>query len=488
MNKEPLSRKLIFGIFYLLSSSLTTLGINVIIVGFVARSLGVENFGLYSAILSFIGLFQFLSDFGLNKTLLKFGSTDIDKARGSFGNALILKSILVIPTLLLLTLLGYCAGYRNEQIAILEFFAISLVLDSYGTVFSSIRRILGNFKLIAFFRVLRTIINLIITIVAITLNNSVSSLAIANAMLSFIVFIISLINTLLILKPTVQLSLIKEFFKDSIIFSFNDFFLNIYGKISTVLLSFLSDLHSVGIYSAAVRFTRIANLLPNQVKFALLPTMYRMLEEQRTDEQAIDSQSSKKVFTTLLKYMVILATPLVVSIYFFSDFFIHLIFGKKYDLSIPLVQLFSLFIYLRFLEAPFSLFYIGLHKHKNMVYFQGITCVLNIVLNLILIPKYSVYGACYATIFSESVSILMLIVLGRKYLIWGVMDVLIILMKPLIAIFISLLITYFILNKANILIQVLLLLIIYSGFIFLTKTLNTEDITFFKKIFALKKK
>lgn len=482
-NKESLSRKLTLGIFYLLTSSITTLGINVITVGFIARKLGVENFGLYSAILSFVGLFQFLSDFGLNKSLLRFGSTDSDKAQTSFGTALFLKSILIIPTLLLLTGIGYLAKYKGTDLIILELFAISLILDSYGTVFSSIRRILGNFKLIAFFRVLRTIINLIITIIALSINSSVLNLAIANAILSLVTFIISLINTILILKPKLQIALIKEFLKDSIIFSFSDFFLNIYSKISTVLLSFFNDLHSVGIYSAAVRCTRIANLLPNQVKFALIPTMYRILE----DNSPASSLNPQKAFTILLKYMVVLATPLVVSIYFFSDFFIHLVFGSKYDLSIPLVQLFSFFIYLRFLEAPFSLFYIGMHKHKNMVYYQGITCATNIILNLILIPKFSAYGACYATIISESISIFLYIIIGSKYLIWNVLHVLTILLKPLGAISLSVITMFMFFNNYNIFIRVAFLIVSYFGFIFIIKTFNEDDKILLRKILQLKK-
>ena len=79
--------------------------------------------------------------------------------------------------------------------------------------------------------------------------------------------------------------------------------------------------------------------------------------------------------------MALFATPVAISIYFFSDSIIHLIFGEKYNLSIPLVKLFSFFIYLRFIETPFTLFYIGLHKHKKMVWFQGATSLLNLILN-----------------------------------------------------------------------------------------------------------
>ncbi|MBI3590761.1 MAG: flippase [Candidatus Melainabacteria bacterium] len=486
--KEPLSRKLTFGIFYLLSSSLATVGINIITVGFIARKLGVENFGLYSTILSFVQLFQFLSDFGLNKTLLKFGSTDFKKTQISFGNALFVKSILIIPTLILVTFLGFLAGYRNEGIIILELFAIGLILESYSTVFSSIRRILGNFKLISFFRILKTVINLIIIVIALSMKNSVLSLAFANMLLCLVVFVISLLNTVLLLKPKLRLNLIPDFFKDSIIFSLNDFFLNIYGRISTVLLSFFNDLHSVGIYSAAVRSTRIANLLPNQVKFALLPTMYRILEDR--DLQASSPydlkpsiHKEKRVFGILLKYMVIFATPSTIAIYFFSDSIINLIFSNKYNLAIPLVKLFSLFIYLRFIETPFSLFYIAMNKHKNMVYFQGFTSILNVILNLILIPFYSASGACVATLISEVVFALMLIFAGSKYLVWHFKDVFTILLKPTLSGFISLIPITIFLHKTNIFIQMFFLFLCYLLILFVIKSFNKEDKELFKKIF-----
>lgn len=487
MKKEPLSRKLAFGIFYLLSSQLTSLVINVVTVGFIARKLGVENFGLYSAVLSFVGLFQFLSDFGLNKTLLKFGSTDISKAQISFGNALFLKTILAFPTLALITFLGFLAGYRNEQILILELFSLSLIFDSFGTVFSSIRRILGSFKLISFFRVLRTAINLVVIVIALSTNNSVLYLALAVMTMSLIVFLISLINTVILLKPKLRIRLIKDFFKDSIIFSLNDFFLNIYGRISTVLLSFSQDLHSVGVFSAALRFTKIANLLPNQVKFALLPTMYRILEEREGEEGKRgkgEEGKEKRVFGILLKYMVIFATPVAIGIYFFSEPIIHLVFGRKYDLAIPLVQLFSLFIYLRFIETPFSLFYIAMNKHKNMVFFQGVTSFLIVVLNLILIPKYSSYGACYATLISESCLALMLITIGSKYLIWHFSEVFNVLLKPTFSGFISTIIASLLFAKTNIFIQIFIIVILYGLLLVVFKTFDKKDKELFVRIFT----
>ena len=481
MKQVPLSRKLTIGISYLLSSAIVTVALNVILVGFVARALGVENFGLYSAIISFVGLFQFLSDFGLNRTLLKFGSTSISNAQFSFGNALLLKTILIIPTFILVAFFGYVAGYRNNQILILGLFTLTMVLESYGIVFSSVRRILGDFKLVSFFRVVRAIINLVVIIIALSMNNSVLYLAFAGVVLNFIIFIISLTNSILLLRPKLKLELMKDFVKDSVIFGLSDFFISIYGKVSIVLLSFFSDLHSVGIFSAALKSTQVANLFPNQVRTALLPTMYRILENQKKTED------QKRVFKIIFKYMAIFATPIVISVFVFSDPIIGLIFGKKYSLSIPLVKLFSLFIYFRFIQTPFNLFYIAMHKHKEMLYFRAIFSFLNVVFNFALIPRYLAYGACVSTILCEGLLLITLAILGTKQLIWNLKDVFFMALKPAIAGLISLSLVYgFLISKVNLFLQIFFLLLIYFLFLFIVKTFSKDDKELFVKIFLKK--
>ena len=115
-----------------------------------------------------------------------------------------------------------------------------------------------------------------------------------------------------------------------------------------------------------------------------------------------------------------------------------------------------------------------MHKHKNMVYFQGFTSFLNIVLNLILIPIYSLYGACYSSLISETFFALSLIIVGSKYLIWHFKDVFSMLVKPTLSGFASILLTIILLNKTNIFIQVLFLIICYFVLLFAIKTFNKK--------------
>jgi O-antigen/teichoic acid export membrane protein len=249
-----------------------------------------------------------------------------------------------------------------------------------------------------------------------------------------------------------------------------------------VLLSFFSDPHSVGIFSAAIRFTKIANLLPAQVKFAILPTMYRFVEEVKGAKESNENKA-KRIFEILLKYMGIFAALVAIGIFLFSDPIIHIIFGNKYNKSIPLVQLFSMFIYLRFIETPFKIFFIAMEKHKNMVLLQGFTSFLNVVLNFALIPSFSVYGAFYSTLVSEIFFALMLIYSGAKHSIWMMKDIYTLAIKPAAAGAICFVAIMIFKEHLNIIIQVLLFIISYTSILFLLKTFDKSDKELFLKIF-----
>ncbi|MBI1858692.1 MAG: flippase [Candidatus Melainabacteria bacterium] len=504
--KQSLSKKLFFGIIYLFSSSIITIGIKVVTIAYIARRLGVEQFGLYSALIAFIGLFQFISDFGLNKTLLKYGSKNLHQASISFGNALFAKSILILPLLICVGISGYFAGYNNDTYLSLMLFATSMIFDSYAHVFSSIRRITGSFKLISFFRIVKTLVTLAVYVYVLYVYNSVFVLALATLLLTMFMFVVSLINTVMLLKPRLKLSILKDFFQDSILFSLNDLFINIYARIGIVILSFFNELFVVGVYSAALRFTKIAILLPRQIRFAMLPTMYRLLDDKSSIEEKIepidpevddvaissealiegDLKKSKKVFNLMLKYMSFFSTPVAILIFYFSESIIHLIFGSKYDSSIPFVQLFTVFIFFRFIETPFGLYYLGLNRHKDLIILQGIASAINILLCFLLIPSLAGFGAAMSTNISEIIFVVLVLFFGIQFKIWDVVGSLSRICLPFIVGLVSLFITVKTCGSVNIIVQLFVFALSYLCLLIVSRQFGKEDTRFFKKVFLKK--
>ena len=125
-----------------------------------------------------------------------------------------------------------------------------------------------------------------------------------------------------------------------------------------------------------------------------------------------------------------------------------------------------------------------MHKHKSMVYFQAVSSIVNLILNLVLIPKHSVLGASIATVVSEGLLLIIIIGLGTKYLVWNLKDVFFMSFKPIIAGLTALWLTYSLLtNKTNLFLQISFLLLSYFLFLFIMRVFSKDDKDLVIKIF-----
>ena len=98
----------------------------------------------------------------------------------------------------------------------------------------------------------------------------------------------------------------------------------------------------------------------------------------------------KKSFTVIS----FLAVPIAFGIMSVSDRFIPLFFGYEYISVIPLLKISSVLIIIIGLGNVFG-------KNKEYTISVCVGAVVNFILNLILIPKYSALGAVIATVSAE---------------------------------------------------------------------------------------
>ena len=106
----------------------------------------------------------------------------------------------------------------------------------------------------------------------------------------------------------------------------------------------------------------------------------------------------KKSFTVIS----FLAVPIAFGIMSVSDRFIPLFFGYEYISVIPLLKISSVLIIIIGLGNVFGTQYmIAVGKNKEYTVSVCVGAVVNFILNLILIPKYSALGAVIATVSAE---------------------------------------------------------------------------------------
>jgi O-antigen/teichoic acid export membrane protein len=186
----------------------------------------------------------------------------------------------------------------------------------------------------------------------------------------------------------------KKYIRDSFYLAASLIVIKIYYSFDTLMLGFYNQMSAVGWYNAAYRiiilFVTIASLL--QTAFA----PFFVKKQDRLNEFLPGVQ--KFAWVLMLSVNVI-----TVFIFVFSAELIPIFFGKDYMNSIWILRYLSLSLLFIFADTVYlaPLLYTGGQKKYFISVLVG--AVLNITLNLILIPRYSYYGAVIATILSNAV-------------------------------------------------------------------------------------
>lgn len=191
------------------------------------------------------------------------------------------------------------------------------------------------------------------------------------------------------------------------VFAFNAA-VTVYVNLDAVMLGFMDDNTSVGYYTAATKVVFVLVTLVTSLSAVLLPRASYLVGKGRQEEFAILSQKS---------YNVVLwsGLPLCVGVAVMASSIICLFCGDGYAPAVLTLQVLAPIIVVKG---------VGNMVGRQVLYPQGkirmvtiCTCIglaVNILLNLLLIPRYEQNGAAVSTVISECAILLSIILIGRR--------------------------------------------------------------------------
>jgi len=185
------------------------------------------------------------------------------------------------------------------------------------------------------------------------------------------------------------------------------------SRADILMLGAMTNSESVGIYNIAVRGGELITFLMIAVHASLGPTIAKLYTNK-------DIERLQRVITKSTRIVFSLSLPVGLGLIFFGYWFL-LIFGPdftqgKYALAILSAgQIFNVFM------GPVALILIMTHHERDAAIGLGISAILNITLNALLIPQWGLEGAATATAVSMVLwNILMAMMIYRKIRIYSV--------------------------------------------------------------------
>lgn len=376
-----------------------------------ARHLGPEDFGIYTLALSFYMIFSLISNFGLSNLLVKDVAREKEVAPKYIGSIMVIKSILSIACIVLLILLTWILDYPFKTTIAILIYSIALIFSSHMETFSSLFRAYEVMQYSSLINILRSIIGFILVLAAVYMQLGILEIVGTQALSFFIVFIIFFYFTnkrFVKIKPLFDGILIKKLILGALPFLMTGTVYIINAKVDVVMLSKLGSESMVGLYSAANELIFTLFVIPNLLSTAIFPVISKKFKE------SINSIAEMCNFSS--KILIILGVPMGTGIFILSPQIIHLIYGQRFNDSIIALQILSITIILTFSRVVFSWALTAIDK-VNLALTEYILClILNIVLNIFLIPKYGLIGISIANIIVSIFGNIFLLYMLNRYI------------------------------------------------------------------------
>ena len=435
---------------------------------FIARNLGDVIFGKYSFALAFVAIFAVFSDLGYNTLLIREVARDKSQASKYLNNVISMRALLSLVLFALIAVTINLMGYPADTKNVVYLFGIYTLLVSFSAVFKVTFRAFERMEYEAGITIFANIIRVSLGLLVLFLGYGLIELA--------LVFLFSGVLDLLFgflvcesrfVKPKIELDF--DFWKSTIKIALPmgmlSLFALIYIRIDTIMLSMMKGDAVVGWYNAAYNLVLAFTPIPQLFMNALFPLM---------SSYFVSSKDSLKIaYEKSFKYLFILGLPLAVGITLLAERFILLFYGEQFYPSIIALQILAWDILLIFSYMCFAFILASIDKQNQMAVIAGCAALINVILNLFLIPSFSYVGAAIATIVTETILItLYFMLISRSFYKLPISKILI---RPLIACLIMGLFIYYFIN-INLILLILLAVLVYFISLYFVKGFSKEDL------------
>lgn len=408
--------------FQVIGKALSTI-ISLFIIASLTRYLGVQVYGEYTTIFSFVAFVSIIADFGFFWILVRELSKKEKVDTYFFNNVLSLKIVFSIIVFTLASLIVFLIPQYNITIK------MGIAIISFSWFWSSLNSTyVGLFqtKLEMYKAVISDLVGrLVILIVVLFLiknNYNLSYILGANVLGNLINFLVSYFYGRKYIKYKFCFDFIlwKKIFKQSFPLAILTLVGTVNFRIDTIILSILKTQVDVGIYGIPYKILEIVIVIPTIFVGNTLPILTKYYHQKDIRLK----QSIQKSFD----FLMFLAFPIVTGLSILAIPIIKLIGGNEYintstlniygiNIAAPqILIILAISIGLSFLITMFSNLIIVAKKQKSQVFPMIVVTIINVVLNIIFIPKLTYLAASLFTFLSNIMLAIWWYCLAHKYI------------------------------------------------------------------------
>jgi O-antigen/teichoic acid export membrane protein len=364
----------------------------------VARHLGPASYGAFALVSSLTLMAMVLADWGLLLVGARAVATRPDEEDRILRACLSLRLALGVAAWAVLVALSF-AGTGNGRVHVAAVVAgVSFLPGAWFAIGHIRAQVELRMERVALPLLLGSLLSVAWLVTVVLLNGDVVALAgsfviaaVASAALC------AAMTHGLPLRPRGDRVLWRSLMIESTPVALGAICVTIYFYVDALLLARLSTSAQLGLYDSAYRFVQLAPLVPTVLVTSVFALAARHADEDRDRMRLFVRELGSLIALLLPIAPLLLATA--------PTDLVTLLYGPGYRAAGPLLALLSAVVVLMILTGVIGPLLVALGRERSTLVIAAVSAVLNIAVNLVLIPVWDARGAAVATLITEVVAL-----------------------------------------------------------------------------------
>lgn len=369
-----------------------------------ARYLGPEKMGIYGYALALYAIASSVATLGLTSIAVRELVAPEKEIRSVFSTIFLIKSIGGGLMFILLIAFITLNGLEGDKYYLSLIIGGSLLISQFSTLNNFFDSILSS-KYNVISKNISFIIKSLLIVLFITLEWPFYILAVitaAEVVLSTSYILFAYLKRGVGFQFILDVQYAKSILRKSWPLIISSLGAILYLKMDQVMVVDLVGNSEGGIYNVAVKYSSIFYFIQTIVMTSVFPSL---IKTRKTEYKKYLNNTEK-----LSSFFLYTAGMIIVLSLLFADKFVELTFGEKYMDAVPIIKLHILSLPLIYWGAILSRWLVIEDLTKYSLARHAMGLAVNLILNLILIPKYGGEGAAIASIFALLFSVIVVLV------------------------------------------------------------------------------
>jgi O-antigen/teichoic acid export membrane protein len=372
--------------------------LKMVLVIYAARILGTEGWGLFSYVLSLGSLLMIFSDIGLSGLITREIAQKKEGYKTFIATALFIKSCLLLISTALIVWIAPSISHIPLANHLFPLIALTLCIDAVRDFILSINT---AFEKMERDMITKSTMHLILVAVGIGLLNvypipeSVGVAYVIGSTVGCVIAYFTVRRDLRGLFNRIDTSSIGMVLATTWPFALITLISTIMANTDIYLLSIWRNASDIGLYASAQRIQQFIFIIPVMIATAVFPLLSRLANT--------DTARFTAIFERIATLIMTLALPIAIGGVLLAQQLVALIFGNAFSGAVPILQLLLITLIASFPLILFSNSIFAYNKQRNIAtaYFSGV--IANIILNIVLIPRFGAVGSAVATLISTTI-------------------------------------------------------------------------------------